>query len=146
MVTVVSSSKFGTKSMSSDVSVSSSPSEAEPRGGEEALASACLLFFDFLGIIEFAHDLTLRGLLPTLRDTLLVLSMGSADSSSVMGATGDVSNDLDKDGSDRLTGKVGTGLSQRRDSKRKKPRRLVGTRGMGAVGVTGDIADIGLFF
>lgn len=58
-------------------------------------------------------------------------------------------SEADRLGSETLIGSVGTPLSLRRESKRKKPRRLTGTCGevglATVVGEAGDIADMGLF-
>lgn len=144
IVTVVSSSKFGSKSRSSEASVSSA-SRAESGGGDDGLAFSFFECFPFLGMIEFAHDFTLRGLRWAFRDDL-ALSLSSVDSSSSgVGDTSGDSSDLERAGSDALVGIVGTVLSWRRDSKRKKPRRLAGTRVAGTVGDIGEIADMGRF-
>lgn len=144
MVTVVSSSKFGSKSRSSDASVSSA-STAESGGGEVGLAFNFFKCFPFLGMIEFAQDLTLRGLRWAFRvDFDLSLSSTDSSSSGVGDTRGD-SSDFERAGSDALVGSVGTELSLRRDSKRKKPRRFAGTREAGTVGEIGETADMGRF-
>jgi hypothetical protein len=112
--------------------------------GVDRLAFDFLLCFPFLGMIEFAQDLTLRGLRLALRVVDLNFSTSSVDSSPAQGGEGRAASDeRDRDGSDRLVGSVGTELSLRFDW--KKPRFLVGRRGeLGpVVGDVGDKADMG---
>lgn len=146
MVTVVSSSKFGSKSMSSDASVSSI-SGLNSAGGADDLALDFLLCLPFRGMMEFAQDLTLRGLRLDLRVDVLDFSTSSMDSSSSMlGEASPSSIERESEGSDLLVGSVRNEWSLRLDSSRKKPRRLVGTRAevMLVVGDVGEIADMGL--
>jgi hypothetical protein len=76
-------------------------------GGVGDLAFAFLLCFPFLVMIEFAHDLTLRGLRPLLREADLGFSAISADWSSLVGDASGVSKDLESAGSEALVGRVG---------------------------------------
>jgi hypothetical protein len=106
MVTVVSSSKLGSKSMSSDASVSS-------RSGLSSVGATADFFFDFLlclpfrGMIELAQDLTLRGLWLILRLDDLDFSTSSADiSSSTAGEGKDTSAEREREGSDLLVGRI----------------------------------------
>lgn len=143
IVTVVSSSKLGSKSKSSVESVSSA-SDSEPIGGVAGLAFAFLLRFPlpFPEMIEFAHDFTFRGL--SLRDDFDF----SASLATASWSLGDVAGDwkdLDKAGSEMLVGSVRMGVSLWRDSNLKNGRRFVGTLAIGEVGDIGEIADIGLF-
>jgi hypothetical protein len=145
IVTVVSSSKLGSKSMSSDASVSSE-SGHDPGAGDNGLAFAFLPCLPFLGIMELAQDLTLRGLRVALREAGLVFTASPTTSSfSIAGDTNGELEDLEREGSDRLVGIIGTELSLRFDSSRKKPRRLAGIRAEleAAVGEVGDTADMG---
>jgi len=142
MVTVVSSSKLGSKSISSDSS-ESSESMTTFGGGVGDLPLDFLLCFPFLVIIEFAHDLTFRGLRPLLREAAFGFSAISTDWSSLAGDARGVSKDLESAGSEALVGRVGTELSLRRGSFWKRLRRLACTFGMGAVGEMGEMADIG---
>jgi len=81
MVTELSSSKLGLKSSkpsSEDESVSSLSITASGCSGVDALRFDFLLCFPFLGMIEFAHDFTFRGLLLDFLDLDLASSVDSA--------------------------------------------------------------------
>jgi len=110
-------------------------------GGVGDRAFAFLLCFPFLVIMEFAHDLTFRGLRPLLRDAAFGFSATCAESSSLVGDARGVSKDLERAGSEALVGRVGTELSLR--SFWKRLRRLACTFGVGAVGDMGEMADVG---
>jgi hypothetical protein len=108
-----------------------------------------LLCFPFLGIIELAQDLTLRGLRPLLRVEDFDFSVSSIDSTlSTISEGEDASRERERAGSDLQVGSVWTVLSLRFDSSLKKLRRLALRRGelatsMGDIGEIGEIADMG---
>ena len=136
---MVSSSKLGSKSISSDSS--ESPTSIAFGGGVGARFLDFLLCFPFLVMIEFAQDFTLRGLRLLLR---FGFSIPSGDCGSLAaGEARGVSKDFERAGSDALVGKIGTELSLQRGSFVKRLRRLACTRGLGAVGEMGEIADMG---
>jgi hypothetical protein len=149
-VTVSSSSKLGSKfsiSKSSDASVSSD-SGNDSGGGVGCLDLGFLLYLPFRGIMEFAQDLTLRGLRMAFLDADFGFTVCWAQSP--LSTTGEANGDtklLGRAGSDLLMGSEGTELSLRLDSRRKKLRRFVGTpvELAPAVGEVGDTADIGRF-
>lgn len=143
MVTVVSSSKFGSKSRSSVESVSSASDNA-PAGGVAGLVFVFLLRFPLLlpEMIELAHDLTFRGF--SLREDFDFSESFTGASSFSGEETGDW-NDLDSAGSEALVGRVRTALSLWRDSSLKNGRRLFCVLEIGALGEMGEIALMGLF-
>jgi len=106
IVTELSSSKLGLKSSkpsSEDESVSSLSITASGCSGVDALRFDFLLCFPFLGMIEFAHDFTFRGLLLDFLDLDLTSSFDSA-------LAGDVNGDelkvVVRAGSDMLVGSL----------------------------------------
>jgi hypothetical protein len=109
-----------------------------------------LLCFPFLGMIEFAHDLTLRGLRLLLRVEDFDFSVSSANSTfSTEGEGKEASKERERVGSDLQVGRLWPRLSLRFDSRRKKLRRLALRRGelaasVGDSGDIGEIADMGL--
>jgi len=105
MVTEVSSSKFGLKSKSSesDESVSSSSTTASGCSGVDALRFDFLLCLLFLGMIEFAQDLTFRGLWLDFFDFDLA---SSTDSAPVGDIRGDELKVVVRAGSETLVGSL----------------------------------------
>lgn len=142
IVTVLSASKIASKSISSDPSVSSKSSLAST-GGVGARPLDFLPCFDFLGMIECAQDFTFLGARVALRG--LVFSIPPLCSSCV--GSGDGSGDcadVDSAGSETALERVCTEGSLRRDSKRKKLRRLAGNVGeVGLARPAEDVADDG---
>lgn len=144
MVTVLSASKMASKSISSDASVSSNSSPVAS-GGVGARSLAFLLCFDFFGMIELAQDTGFLRARLDLRD--FVFSPPSPSSSSSSG-TGEVigdSIDADNVGSEAAVDSVRTEGSLRRDSKRKKLRRLAGAVGEVGLVRADEVADDGRF-
>lgn len=128
MVTEVSSSKLGvkSKSSSSEESVSSSTT-VSGCSGVDARRFDFLLCFPFLGMIEFAQDFTFLGL---WLDFLGFDFVSSADSAVMGDARGDELKVVVRAGSEILVGSLRcVDLSPILDSKRKKPRFLVGMSG-----------------
>jgi hypothetical protein len=106
IVTVVSSSKFGWKSISSEPSVSSMSGVAS-MGAADNFDLDFLLCLPFRGMIEFAQDLTLRGFRLPLRVDDLDFSVSFAElSSSVTGEDKEASREREREGSDRLVGSL----------------------------------------
>ena len=144
IVTVLSASKITSTSISSDPSVSSESSLVST-GGVGAGPFPFLLCLDFLVTIDCVQDLTSLTFLGTsLR--CLVFSIPSWRSSSTgIGEGSDEATDVDSAGSETELERVCIEGSLRRDSKRKKLRRLAGTVGeVGLARPAEDVADDGL--
>jgi hypothetical protein len=144
MVTVVSSSKLGSKSISSESS-DSSPSATTLGGGVGERILDFLLCFPFRVMIELAQDLTFRGLWLPLREDFDFPHSFVGSSFSDMGEGRFASKDLESAGSDALVGRVGNESVPCRGSLWKRLRRLACAFGVdvGAAGRGGETADTG---